>query len=168
MFKRGLPLIIFTITLLILSGAQAQVIVLSCEIPLTKEYTEKLAREAADDIEENCRDKSNYCDMAQDKKDRVKACLKSKVTYSEKREFIFDKKSLTDKMESWAEVVEYSCVNPSFEMKSFAKINATPTIISFDIGGWESKFEVYRETLKGGWQKQWQCDVKEKILKNKI
>ena len=140
MLNRALSLLFFTLALHNLASAEAQVIVLSCKTQLPKDYF--------DDYQ-------------------LKQCIQSKLTYSHKREFIFDKKSLNDKKESWAEVIMQTCWGVDERFRN--KINATPTVISFITEN--LSFNVDRATLKGGWSEHeanWQCDLKEKILKNKI
>jgi len=156
-------LLFLTIAIINLGSAQAQVIVLSCKSQLTKKYLDEFPKF----WEEMCdKYQGDNCDRAQEARDNVKQCLQSNLSYSHKREFTFDKKSLNDRKESWAAVVMQTCWGVDEKFRN--QINATPTVISFITK--DSSFNVDRETLKGGWNAEltWQCEVREKILKNKI
>ena len=145
------------------TNAFAQTVILSCEKKLTKEFLENHPKT----WEEQCtKSAGNSCALVQEARNEVKLCEGSKLPYSHKREFTFDKKALNDRNESWAETVALTCFGVNRTSRS--KVIATATVISFVQG--EYAFNVDRATLNGGWRelRDWQCDVKEKRLENKI
>ncbi len=145
------------------TNAFAQVVVLTCKSKLTKEYLDEFPKF----WEGQCiKYAGTDCDRAQEARDQVKLCVESKLPYSHKREYTFDKKALSDRNESWAEIVNQTCWGSNDLSRN--KITATASVISFTQD--KSTFNVDRATLNGGWRelRDWQCDVKEKILKNKI
>lgn len=92
--------------------------------------------------------------------------MESKLPYSHKREYTFDKNALSDRNESLAEIVNQTCWGSNELSRN--KITATASVISFTQD--KTVFNVDRETLNGGWRdlRDWQCEVKEKVLRNKI
>ena len=147
------------------TNAFAQTVVLTCESKLTKEFLDNHPKF----WEERC---TKYADTScvrlQEARNDVKLCEESKLPYSHKREYTFDKNALSDRNESLAEVVNETCWGDKDLSRN--KITATISVISFFEESNKRTFNVDRETLNGGWAelRDWQCNVKEKLIKNKI
>jgi hypothetical protein len=151
-----------------LNEALAQVVVLTCKAPITAEFKEKL-EQSAQSSEALCAKRPQIpitCDVAKRNREQVTKCEQSGLTYSHKREYTFDKKSLNDKNESWAEFSNETCWGT--EQKSRQRINATPSLITFEDDLYP--FNVERDTLNAGVKQSrgFECEIKEKVLKNKI
>ena len=136
-------LFVASLSIVSISSAFAQTVVLTCKSGPLQEY---IAKRLSESERQLCSNSLN----------------------SHQREYTFDKKSLSDRNESIAEVVNQTC----WGVNDFSRVltNATSSLISFYENKSSEKFNVDRETLNGGWRdlRDWQCEVKEKVLKNKI
>ena len=158
---------LFLIFTLNLNVSLAQIVVLTCKFPIAqyKVQLESLAKSSEELCAKNPKD-TLLCNYAKRDREHVTRCEQSGLSYSHKREYTFDKKSLNDKNESWAEFANQTCWG--FEEKTKQKINATPNIITFHDDTYP--FNVERDTLNAGVNQSrgFECELKEKVLKNKI
>ena len=106
------------------------------------------------------------CDEAQKDRNNVRKCVQSGLNYSHKRDYTFEKKSLSERNETWVDMLNENCWGDNQNTRNVM----TTTASTLFFADKESTFNVDRATLQGGWQEDrtWQCDVKEQAVKNKI
>ena len=108
--RKKIKLLISFICFIHLNEALAQVVVLTCKSPMTAVIKEKL-EQSAQSSEALCAKHPQIpitCDVAKRNREQVTKCEQSGLTYANKREYTFDKNSLNDKNESWAEFLNES------------------------------------------------------------
>ena len=146
-----------------MTAINAQVIVLSCKKKLTRDFLDNHTKFYG----EMC---SKYggtmCDEAQKDRNNVRKCVQSGLNYSHKRDYTFEKKSLSERNETWVDMLNENCWGDNQNTRNVM----TTTASTLFFADKESTFNVDRATLQGGWQEDrtWQCDVKEQAVKNKI
>ncbi len=154
---------IFSFSTLIMNVAFAQNIILTCISPLTKEWMDDFPKFN----EERClKNGKEYCDKRDEDIKKMQACVNSKLTYSHRRIYIFDKSILNSSEGGYAEVSSEACWE-KFGTKRI-KIIVTPSVITFKEEQWN--FNIDRETIEGGWdtQRDWECSFKEVKSKNRL
>lgn len=145
--------------------AMAQNIVLTCKSAMPSGYFETFpeanTKMCAKFGGRSCADKD------EDVK-KMERCRSTGWNYSHKREYIFEKSSLTGKSEGFAEVTYETCWGSS--LKERVKLVATATVISFVDN--TNSFNVDRQSLIGGLtlnsNGNWDCEFKEVKTKNKL
>lgn len=147
----------------VLPTAYCQVVTLTCKSELTAAY-----------IESQLKHPTGYCgtfpERCKSVVEEMETCKASKLDYSHKRVYTFEKSALNSLSPSRAEFSNHICWSTEVATK-IADLEATPSIVSFTEKGSEQyRFNVDRESLAAGIgiDRKWKCEIAEKKIKNKI